>query len=104
MKRSFSTLGRLLALAATATMLTMGGCNKPLDEAQCDKLVDKMVDLLAKGEPPSERVDKVKSELKSDKRALANVRDTCVGKMTKSQYECVMAAKTFDEATACDGK
>jgi hypothetical protein len=94
----------ILSSVILLTLITLPGCNKPLDEAQCDKLVDKMVDLLAKGESPSDRVDKVKVELKSDKRALANVRDTCVGKMTKSQYDCVMSAKNFDDATACDGK
>ncbi len=96
---------RLLVLTLLLPVIVSpAGCNKPLDEGQCDKLVDKMVDLLAKGEAPSERVDKVKTEIKGDKRALQNVRDTCVGKMTKSQYDCVMSAKTFEEATACDGK
>ena len=40
----------------------------------------------------------------TDKQSLQTVKDTCVGKMTKSQYDCVMAAKTYDEAIACDGK
>jgi hypothetical protein len=97
-------LRRALLSIVPLLLAASGGCNKPLDEGQCEKLVDKMVDLLAKGEPASEHVDKVKSELKGDKRALQNVRETCVGKMTKSQYECVMAAKTFEDATACDGK
>ena len=93
-----------LCMLIALPVFSLGSCNKPLDEAQCEKLVDKLVDLLAKGEPASDRVDKVKSELKTDKRSLQTVKDTCVGKMTKSQYDCVMAAKSYDDATACDGK
>lgn len=98
MRRALS-VSALLCVAAASI-----GCNKPLDEKQCQTLVDKMVDLAALDEPQSDHVDKVKAQVKSDKRTLQNVKDTCVGKMTKSQYECVMNAKTFQDATQCDQK
>ena len=93
-----------LVLATPLAFGALAACNKPLDEDQCSKLVDKMVDLAALDEAPSERVDKVRADVKKDGRTLQNVKDTCVGKMTKSQYECVMNAKTFKDASACDGK
>jgi hypothetical protein len=89
---------------AVAPALAVTACNKPLDDDKCQKLVDKMVDLAALEEPPSDHVEKVKAQVKGDKRTLQNVKDTCVGKMTKSQYDCVMGAKSFSDATQCDQK
>jgi hypothetical protein len=102
MKRALSLA---IAIALVVGVVGVGaGCNKPLDDDKCQKLVDKMVDLAALEEPPSDHVDKVKAQVKGDKRTLQNVKDTCVGKMTKSQYDCVMNAKTFSDASQCDQK
>ncbi len=93
----------VVSVSAVA-LFTSVGCNKPLDDEQCKKLVDKLVDLAAAEEPPGANVDKVKSDIKADSRTLQNVKDTCTGKMTKGQFDCVMAAKSFKDASACDGK
>jgi len=87
-------------------LFIVAGCNKPLDETKCQQLVDKMVDLAALDRPSADKdhVEKVKAQVKSDKLTLQNVKDTCVGKMTKSQYDCVMNAKTFADAAQCDQK
>lgn len=97
---------RRLFVFALFSGLFLIGCNKTLDESKCQQLVDKMVDLAALDEPSADKdhVDKVKTQVKGDKRTLQNVKDTCVGKMTKSQYDCVMNAKTFADATQCDQK
>ena len=95
---------RLFFLTIALAPAFVAGCNKPLDDDKCQKLVDKMVDLAALEEPPSDHVDKVKAQVKNDKRTLQNLKDTCVGKMTKSQYDCVMNAKSFADATQCDQK
>lgn len=97
-------LRALFASCSVLTLLAATGCNKPLDEEQCKKLVDKMVDLAAAEEPASDKVEKVKADVKADSRTLQNVKDTCVGKMTKGQFDCVMNAKTFKDASACDSK
>ena len=94
----------LLAPTLVVLAVPVAACNKPLDEDQCQQLVDKMVDLAALDEPASDHVDKVKAEVKADKRTVQNVKDTCVGKMTKSQFDCVMHAKAFREAAQCDSK
>ncbi len=94
----------LFAFLAFVAVSAASGCNKPLDEDKCQKIVDKMVDLAAQDEPQDDQVQKVKEQVKADKRTLQNVKDTCVGKMTKSQYECVMTAKTFADAAQCDQK
>ena len=91
-------------IAAALVASPLMACNKPLDEDQCTQLVDKMVDLAAADEPAGPGTDKLKTDVKGDRRTVQNVKDTCVGKMTKSQYECVMGAKTFKDASACDGK
>ena len=75
-------------------------CSRTADEEQCQKLVDKLVDLIAEGS--TEHVDKVKSDVKRDKRSAAVSRETCVGKITRSQYECMMAAKSLETFAACE--
>ena len=98
MRRAF-----FFAFVALVSVLA-GGCNKPLDDDKCQKLVDKMVDLYAADQPSNDHVDKVKAQVKGDKRTAQNLKDTCIGKMTKSQYDCVMNAKSFGDATQCDQK
>lgn len=90
---------QLLLLGSLALAVT--SCNRPLGEADCKKLVDKMVDLLAETE---EKADKVKPVVQADKALVVTLRETCVGKMTRAQYDCILAAKTFEAAAACDAK
>jgi hypothetical protein len=107
MKRPIRTAATAFAAAfalAFAAAVAFTGCNKPLDDAQCQQLVEKLVDLAAQDEPAGAQVDKVKTDVKHDPRTIQNVKDTCVGKMTKAQYDCVMSAKTFKDASACDAK
>lgn len=92
-----AALGGLVPLV----LFALPSCNKPLGEADCKKLVDKMVDLLADTE---EKAEKVKPTVKADKALVATLRETCVGKMTRAQYDCILAAKTFEAAAACDAK
>lgn len=85
----------IVALALVA------GCSRTADEAQCQKLADKMVELIAEGNSSS-NVDKVKKDVKNDKRSSMIAKETCIGKISRSQYECMMAAKSFEQLTACD--
>ncbi len=95
-------LGRLLGTLAVCTLpFGVASCSKPVTEADCKKLVDKLVDLLAETE---EKADKVKPSVQADKALLATLRETCVGKMSRAQYDCILAAKTFEAAAACDAK
>ncbi|GAC1352690.1 MAG: hypothetical protein NVSMB1_18070 [Polyangiales bacterium] len=87
-----------------AQLLTVIGCRQRLDQSDCDRLAEKMIDLLAKGESHAEVVNRVQNELKADKRSQWILRNVCVGKMTKTQFDCVFAAKTFEEATGCSAK
>lgn len=90
----------MLALLLAAP-LGLASCSKPVTEADCKKLVDKLVDLLAETE---EKADKVKPSVQADKAMLATLRETCVGKMSRAQYDCILAAKTFEAAASCDAK
>lgn len=81
--------------------LLLGGCSRTADEDQCKKLVDKLVDLLAESSSEA-HVDKVKKDVKNDKRSAVISKETCVGKISRSQYECMMAAKSVEQFTACE--
>jgi hypothetical protein len=72
-------------------------CSRTVDKEQCEKMVEHMVDLLAK-----DRGTKFKSKVESD--ANVSIEKTCVGKISKAQFDCVMSAKTFDDASSCDSK
>ncbi|MEO7092005.1 MAG: hypothetical protein ABI175_02065, partial [Polyangiales bacterium] len=58
----------VLVLPLAAALGALGGCNKPLDEDQCGKLVDKMVDLAAADEPSGANTEKLKADVKGDRR------------------------------------
>lgn len=87
--------------AVVIAAMALTGCSRTADEDQCKKLVDKLVDLLA--ESSSEpHVDKVKKDVKNDKRSAVISKETCVGKISRSQYECMMAAKSVEQFSACE--
>lgn len=92
---------RVAAIAAIAATTLLPGCSKSLDETQCKQLADKLIDLAA-SEEPADRARAVKDDVRSDPLSTQNVRESCVGKMTRSQLDCVMEAKTFRDAVACD--
>lgn len=96
-----AALSPVRALSVLALVVAASSCNRPLGEADCKKLVDKLVDLLAETE---EKADKVKPSVQADKALVTTLRETCVGKMTRAQYDCILAAKTFEAAAACDAK
>lgn len=81
--------------------LTLGGCSRSADEEQCQKLVDKLVELIAESSSQA-HVEKVKKDVKNDKRSALISKETCVGKVTRSQYDCMMGSKTFEQFAACD--
>lgn len=90
----------LRAVVAVGLAAFACGCSRTADEDQCKKLLDKMVDLMAEGS--TEHVDKVKNGVKHDKRAALVSRETCVGKISRSQYECMMASKSLDTFLSCE--
>lgn len=77
------------------------GCSRTADEDQCKKLVDKLVDLIAESSTEA-HVDKVKKDVRNDKRSALISKETCVGKISRSQYECMMGAKSIEQFTACE--
>jgi hypothetical protein len=90
-----------LALSLSGGAL-LGACRHPLDEEQCDKLTDHLLELLAKSETDEARAEKLKAAVKTDKRAASTVRQACVGKMTRAELDCVLAATSYGEALACE--
>lgn len=85
------------AALALVALLIAPACSRTVDKEDCQKMVDHMVDLLSK-----DRGQKLKGKVEND--ATASIEKTCVGKISKAQYDCVMSAKTFDDASSCDSK
>src|SRR5687768_12613835 len=86
----------LLALGAIGTQLV--GCDKKADKAACEKMADHDYAILDASTHMTEDPNgkKLFDELKQ------KTIDACVGKMTMSQIDCHMAAKTTAEMTKCD--
>lgn len=95
--------GLRVAPLVVAALALAAGCNRTVDEDECKALVAKLVDLIAASDS-SDHVGKVKSAVKGDPRASSLSRETCVGKITKSQYECMMSAKSVEAFAACDAR
>lgn len=85
-----------LAWAAT-------GCNQPLDESECRDLLDHYVELLLQSDNPGTSAQE-RSKLKQEARAKAD-RDPafseCSARVSRSQFECAMAAKHPDHLEQC---
>jgi hypothetical protein len=90
----------LVAVALSST----AACKSSLDEQRCDELVDHLIDLYAQDEPKGARTDRLRRDVKADKRATDAVREFCTTKMSRGEYDCMMAAKTFKETLSCDGR
>jgi small lipoprotein (TIGR04454 family) len=91
-------LRRGLALVALALL----GCSGKVTQEECDELTDHLVDLLAQTGPKLAHADKVKAEVKADPRAEIVSKQTCLGKISGSQYRCMKAAKSLDAFVACE--
>ncbi len=104
MRGQRSRVGAARALLSLALSLVLSGfgCSRTADEEQCKKLVEKSVELLAV--EGGEHGAKVKKRLESDARVDSISKETCIGKISRSQYECMIAAKTFEAFAACDAK
>jgi hypothetical protein len=94
--RSARRISLLLALGAIGTQLV--GCDKKADKAACEKMADHDYAILDASTHMTEDPNgkKLFDELKQ------KTIDACVGKMTMSQIDCHMAAKTTAEMTKCD--
>jgi hypothetical protein len=93
----------LLALLWSGALgLLSAGCGGKVDEDQCKELTSHLVDLLADEGAKPENAEKVKANVKTDPRAELVSKETCVGKITVSQYKCMKTAKSVEKFVACE--
>lgn len=84
-----------IVMVATAALMVTG-CSKA-NKAECEQMVDKMIDLQVQGLSPD--LQKLtKSGMADEKPKM--VAD-CDGKVSKSDVQCVMNAKTSADLDKC---
>jgi hypothetical protein len=91
------------ALAAAAAIL--GGCRKPLDAAECDRLLERYTERLVLQEQPHTSPEEL-AQRKREARELAHHDavfefDRCASLIDRRQFECAMNAPTVDDFERC---
>ena len=94
-------LGIAVALALTGAL----GCEKPLDERDCERLLDHYTELLVREENPGATPVQVALEM-DEARALSRKDPRfelaeCGKKLSRSSYTCAMAAPSVDAIERC---
>jgi len=91
------------ALAAFGLALLCAGCSKPLNQAECDELLDQYVALLVR----SDRAGTPEGELyKLQLKARAQARTDpafleCRNRVSRRSFECAMQAPNADRLEQC---
>lgn len=84
-------------------LLGLSGCGKPLDQAECDALLERYTELLVR----SDRPDTTEAELlklKAAARARAaedRAFKQCSSRVSRRAFECAMAADHVDRLEQC---
>jgi small lipoprotein (TIGR04454 family) len=79
------------------TVAACGG--KGLSKDQCDKLVDKAIQIQAGGNVSPDMLETIK---KAAGDQLKDLTDKCTKELTQSQYDCAMKASTMTDLMKCD--
>lgn len=99
------SLLRLVARSLTL-LIPLGAvsaCQEPLNETECDRLLDRYVELLAKSHTPDAslvtitRYQKEARELASEDPAFAE----CSDRVSRREFECAMSAPNADRLEIC---
>jgi hypothetical protein len=96
-KRGRRLLSLLSCLAAASA------CGKRLDAAECERMLDRYVELLARDDRPDSSPDEL-FRLQQEARKKAR-RDpafhACAERVSRSAYECAMQAPNADKLEQC---
>ena len=80
-------------------LLTLAACGPKAEQADCDKLYARVIDLQLEGQSPAV-AGMVRKSMEEQKGAF---NEQCVGKISKSDADCGINAKTNDELKSCGG-
>jgi hypothetical protein len=97
-----------LALPVIALAL-VGGCHRKVDASGCTRMLDRYIDMVIDSDPASKSlsppqaaaVRDMKKAVKKAEPTYARVEQQCRAEVSRSEYDCAMAAKTPDEWEAC---
>lgn len=88
---------------AGAMVLLQAGCSKPLSPQECNALLDRYVDMLARSRTPDASVEDILELQARARREAASDREfsRCATKVSRSQFECAMSAPDVDKLEQC---
>jgi hypothetical protein len=102
---------RILSALLLSGTLALGACGNAPSKADCEKLLDHLIDLEVKsGGGDGEMSDDMKADLEKQRKAVVAFGNdqgfisTCTQKTPKKVVECGLAAKDTCELQACDQK
>ena len=99
--RAESVTPRLLLLGLVG--LPLAACSKPLSTDECERLLDRYVELLVRSDQPdlmAEELVRMKREARS-KAASDPAFRSCSREVSRTQYECAMSASDADKLEQC---
>ncbi|HVU02618.1 MAG TPA: hypothetical protein VHE30_12740 [Polyangiaceae bacterium] len=80
-------------------------CARPLDERECERLLDHYTELLVKEEDPTATPEHVAQALEDARRLAATdprfEMSACPRKIGRKSFECAMAAPSVDAVERC---
>lgn len=92
-------------IAFTVSALTLSGCGRSLEPAECQHLLDHYTELLVLEENPGATPERVAHD---QERARAVARKdprfdfkNCTRKVSRGDFECAMSAPTVDAVERC---
>jgi len=97
------------ALAGALAVVAFGGCKPRPTADECAQMLDRYVDMTAAEDPSLVGLDgNEAAELRAAKRASKRLEPTyarslaqCQSEVSRSEYDCAMAAKTPNDWEAC---
>ena len=99
------------ALFLSAVLASAGACGNAPSKADCEKLLDHLIDLEVKeGGGGGEMSDEMKGDLDKQRTQVKDFAtgqkfiETCTAKTPKNVVECGLSAKDTCELQACDSK
>jgi hypothetical protein len=100
---------RLRSTLPIALALALLGCHRKVDPSDCTRMLDRYIDMVIDSDPASKNlsppqaaaVRDMKKAVKKAEPTYARVEVQCRTEVSRSEYDCAMAAKTPDEWEAC---
>jgi hypothetical protein len=89
--------------------LALCACHAKILPQECTQMLDHYIDMVALADPAAQNlppdqaaaVRETKKSLKKAEARYAHVQTQCESDVTRTEYECAMAAKNPDEWEAC---